>query len=202
MIRLAALLLLLAVPAHATQDQWPALFDVSGVAADDVLNVRAAPSADAEIIGTLAHDAEGVEIVEPNDRHTWGKVNLGEGPGWVSLAYVTRRPGQWAGAQIDSASCVGMEPFWDFTFRDDAVTWTTPEESVAGTLLERVHAIGRIGEQALTFRFEDGQDGVAILRLDQCHDSMSDREYGLSVHIVKGGTDGPALYSGCCNLVP
>ena len=100
MIRALLLLFLLAGPAAATQDQWPALFDVSGVAPDDVLNIRAAPSASAEIIGTLAPDAAGVEVVRPDSRHGWGLVNTGEGSGWASLAFLVRRPGQWLGAEI------------------------------------------------------------------------------------------------------
>ncbi|MFG6624806.1 hypothetical protein ACGYLD_05885 [Sulfitobacter sp. 1A12056] len=40
-MRLLALFLCLrALPVWATQDAWPALHDVSGVGADDVLNIR------------------------------------------------------------------------------------------------------------------------------------------------------------------
>lgn len=202
MIRIIATLVLLASPVWATQDQWPALHDVSGVSADDVLNIRAEPSASAPVIGTLAHDTTGIEVIEPNDRHTWGLVNTGEGIGWVSLAYLTRHPGQWYGSQIDRATCVGMEPFWTFAFSETDVTWNTPEGETSGQILDRFPAVGRPAEQGATFRLDNGDDGVAILRLDTCHDTMSDRAYGISVNIVAGGTEGPALYSGCCSLTP
>lgn len=56
--------LLMASPAAATQEYMlPTLFDVQDVAAGDVLNIREAPNAKAAIIGTLAPDATGVEVV-------------------------------------------------------------------------------------------------------------------------------------------
>ena len=39
------------------------MFDVTGVAANDVLNIRAAPDASAEIIGTLSPNARDIEVV-------------------------------------------------------------------------------------------------------------------------------------------
>ncbi|MEO1155590.1 MAG: SH3 domain-containing protein, partial [Pseudomonadota bacterium] len=50
-------------PVWGAAQGYPALFDVTGVASDDVLNIRSAPSATAEIIGTLAHNETGVEVV-------------------------------------------------------------------------------------------------------------------------------------------
>ncbi|MEP2426619.1 MAG: SH3 domain-containing protein, partial [Tateyamaria sp.] len=94
---LAVVLCLWALPAAATQDAWPALYDVSGVAENDALNIRQAPDAAAPIIGSLTPDAEGIEVIRPDDHHGWGLVNSGEGRGWVSLRYLTRQPGQWAG---------------------------------------------------------------------------------------------------------
>lgn len=83
----ALLFSLIASAAAATFDAWPALYDVSGVASDDVLNIRAEPSADAPIIGTLAHDATNVEIIRDGE-NGWGLVNTDEGTGWVSFAYL------------------------------------------------------------------------------------------------------------------
>lgn len=63
MIRSAlALILWLAAGPAAAQD-LPAVYDVAGVAADDVLNVRAEPSAEAPVLRTLAPDAGGIEVV-------------------------------------------------------------------------------------------------------------------------------------------
>jgi hypothetical protein len=116
-IRLAVLLwAALALPGAATQDGWPAIHDVTGVAADDVLNIRERPDASSPIVGQLAPDAT-VEVIRPNERLTWGLVNAGERTGWVSLRYLQRRPGQWDGAFPEIASCFGTEPFWSLRAR-------------------------------------------------------------------------------------
>ncbi|MGB3280174.1 MAG: peptide-binding protein, partial [Pseudorhodobacter sp.] len=47
----------------ARAETLPALFDVTGVAADDVLNLRAAPDGVAEILGALGPSAKDVEVV-------------------------------------------------------------------------------------------------------------------------------------------
>lgn len=59
--------------ALAEDGPLPDLFDVTGVNSNDVLNVRSAPDADAEVIGSLDHDARDIEIVAVEDG--WGRVN-------------------------------------------------------------------------------------------------------------------------------
>ena len=86
MIRLALFLIVAAGPALATQDGWPALYDVTGVDSADVLNIRSEPGAAGDVIGALPPDAQNVEVIRDNDGHaTWGLINTGEGTGWVSL---------------------------------------------------------------------------------------------------------------------
>ena len=46
--------------ALADDGHGPDFFAVIGVAADDVLNIRALPSASAEKVGELPHDADGI----------------------------------------------------------------------------------------------------------------------------------------------
>lgn len=203
MIRLTVLLLTLAMPAAATQDAWPALHSVIGVASDDVLNVRVGPSAEAEVIGALKTDATGVEVVRPNDRHTWGLVNLGERSGWVSLSYLRREPGQWLGASIPAAQCFGTEPFWGLSFDDTGTTsWSDPElrreSPLEGRLIGRLSTIAARDVQGISFENADGSAGIVLMTLTGCHDGMSDREYGIRANVVIGGDE---LYSGCCTLV-
>ena len=75
MIRILLTLLFLALPAQA-QD-FPALYAVTGVAADDVLNIRSRPDAGAPIIGALAPDSTGVEVLGRSGN--WALVSAGEG---------------------------------------------------------------------------------------------------------------------------
>lgn len=201
MIRLAAALVLAwAAAAEATQDAWPALYDVAGVAEDDVLNVRAAPDAAAPIVATLTHDAAGIEVIRPGPRHDWGLVNTGEGIGWVSLAYMARRPGQWAGAVPEVAQCFGTEPFWSLL--QEAGTLRLDRPGADGTPLPITWQGGTLahrGRYALTAG--DGATGLAVtLAVADCGDGMSDRAYGIEATVIVDGTDGPDMLWGCCSL--
>lgn len=202
MIRLLALLLLLAGPARATVDGWPALFDVTGVAADDVLNVRAAPSAGAPVIGTLAPDARGVEVIRPTRDLRWGRVNLGDQAGWAALAYLQRRPGQWDGAIPDSLTCTGTEPFWSLRLDPGATRLDRPEgAALTAGPAARQPAEGR--RDVWAFRaWAEGRGLSGFVTRAACSDGMSDRDYGLRVEFLELLGDGFTAYSGCCSLAP
>ncbi len=206
MMRFAILVACFAGPAAATQDGWPALYDVSGVAANDTLNIRSEPGTGGVVIGTLEPDAEGIEVVRPNPRETWGLVNHGEATGWVSLSFLTRRPGQWLGHVPEIRSCFGTEPFWSLTFDGDAITWWTPDETASGDRLETWSTLNRRDLHAIGLRIspddEPEREGVAMLSLASCSDGMSDREYGLRLDLLLGTAGDRTLLSGCCSIQP
>jgi hypothetical protein len=200
-IRLALILWAsLALPAFATQDGWPAVHDVTGVAADDELNIRERPDAASPVVGQLAPDAT-VEVIRPNERLTWGLVNAGERSGWVSLRYLARRPGQWDGAFPEIGSCLGTEPFWSIVRAGDAITFSTPDASDRMTITTRSGSANRrdrfhmIAEGA-------GGTAVALLRTEACSDGMSDRAFGISVDLLLGIGPEARQLSGCCTLMP
>ncbi|WGH80309.1 COG3650 family protein [Jannaschia ovalis] len=194
-IRALLLWLWLAAPALATQDGWPALFDVIGVAADDVLNLRAAPGPSARVVGRLAPDATGIEVIRPDARQRWGLVNTGEGTAWVSLRYLARRPGQWDRAFPQVASCFGTEPFWTLAIDGDAARMSTPERVVAGRVTARLGSANRRDRFGLTADL-GGAPLSGVIANRACNDGMSDREYGLAVDAIFEG----AVLSGCCTL--
>ncbi len=193
---LIALLLLVATPALATQDGWPALYDVTGVAADDVLNIRAEPDASSPIVGTYAPDATGIEVVRPNERQDWGLVNTAESTGWVSLAYLQRHPGQWAGAFPRLARCFGTEPFWTLAMDGDAATLSTPETSQEGVVVARLGSLNRRDRHGLRVALPEGRWIEGVVSAEACSDGMSDRAFGLGFDAL--GADG--VLSGCCSL--
>lgn len=203
---LALALTLLASPLWATQDRWPALFDVVGVADDDVLNVRADPSPNAPIIGTLSPDQRDVEVLNPNERETWGRINFGERTGWVSLTYLTRQPGQWYGSVPDTAYCGGTEPFWALNIDEGAVSFTLATEvPQQGRIDQLSQSRNNPGRHVLVGTLERDQgaqylDFVALLSKEMCSDGMSDRAYGYGVEVITGNAEGFDLWSGCCAL--
>lgn len=198
-----SLALMFTPAALLAQQGFPALYDVSGVAADDVLNMRAAPDPSAPIVGTLAPDATGVEAVEADADSGWLRVNGGETAGWASPAYLTRQPGQADGAQPALARCFGTEPFWSLL--PEGAGWTFQQAGGAATFLPsgwQGNASGRpdrYGTILLTGKGADVAGTISVAR-EICSDGMSDRAYGLTVDLILTGDLGPAHYAGCCSI--
>lgn len=207
MIRVLACLLCLSLPAHATTDAYPALHDVVGVAADDVLNIRAEPSATSEIIGTLAHDAQGIEVIRPNDDFTWVQVNTGERSGWVSFSYLVPQPGQWYGLFPEIRQCYGTEPFWSLQMTGDGTVRYASQDGDAfeGIESERWTSDNRRDRYAFSARLANtgglgDAEVLAKLSIEECSDFMSDRAYGIGIDLLIGNITGARMLSGCCSL--
>lgn len=197
--RIFALLLFL-LPGLVRAEPYPALFDVTGVATNDVLNIRMEPSAGAEILGALAPNASGIEVLRRSDDLKWGLVNAGDGAGWVSMRYMRRQPGQDWGVMPRNLFCSGTEPFWSFALIEgDVARFEAPDVSRALTVTTQLPSLGFPGAFALLAEGGSGQ-ATAIVSLATCHDGMSDREYGLSVGLLLESATPEALYIGCCSL--
>ena len=194
-----ALLLAGAVPAAATPEYvLPTLFDVTGVAGDDVLNIREQPSASAPVIGRLAPDAKNVEVVA--ERGGWMQVNTGERSGWVNGRYLAYRTDVWQPGRLPpTLACLGTEPFWSLTQSGGALVLDRPD---AGA---RSHPVRKLLE---TGWFRDPRravvaDGLTLVATPKwCSDGMSDRAYGLEATVIVGSGAGASLLSGCCSLAP
>lgn len=193
------LALLLFGGAAAAQQDYPLLHDVTGVASNDVLNVRAGPGASHPVVGELAHDARGVEVVRVEGN--WGMVNVTEVPGWASMRFLAPR----ADGDIGNAArlvCSGTEPFWDI----DVLTGRTaqvrtpenfePGESFRVGLLQRAY-------NPLEKWVLQGTDGARSLSMvvarTYCDNGMSDNEYGFDATLIVTGPEG-YVFSGCCQL--
>lgn len=109
MIRFLLLILWLTAPMLRAED-YPALYDVTGVRADDALNIRERPDADSPIIGMLTPDSTGVEVVAEVDG--WGVVNIGERAGYANLRFLARSERPAWNQLATPLVCSGSEPFW------------------------------------------------------------------------------------------
>ena len=150
-----AVLMAALLPGGLAAQSLPSLFNVTGVAADDVLNIRENPRGSASVIGTIAPDATGIEVVELSESGNWGHVNSGEGSGWASMEFLSPQPDQGEAYFESSLVCFGTEPFWNLRFpgdgtavltRPDASDVTLPVDlttisSNAGTGVQAVHAV-------------------------------------------------------------
>ncbi|KIC35999.1 SH3 domain-containing protein [Leisingera sp. ANG-M7] len=211
-LRAAAVLCLgfLAMPAAA--QEFPALHNVTGVASDDVLNIRSAPSAGSEIIGTLAPDQTGVEVVLADGSGKWGLVNSGEQSGWAALRYLDRiSSSNWHEQPEQALECFGTEPFWSLTL-DEAASFSTPDSpGTPVTLVAREPAAGRSGKSGFLAASRSGSETPApeaislsgTLTAQHCSDGMSDRIYGISIDLLRLRNTGRLdVLTGCCSLLP
>ena len=201
MIRSLAIAILVCLPGLALAQSYPALHDVTGVAADDVLNVREAPSAQSAIIANLAPDTPGVEVVRADASGRWGLVNTGERSGWASLRYLTPQPpGDYALTRI--LICAGTEPFWDITIRQGSSALlhrlSSPDITFSAGLLQG--ASGRSDRFSLQGE-ADGATLTTLVRRTACSDGMSDREFGLDADLLIRGQGDLLHLSGCCTLI-
>ncbi|WP_164661457.1 COG3650 family protein [Tropicibacter sp. Alg240-R139] len=195
MIRVWVILLIL-WPGVIWAFTLPELHDVTGVAPNDVLNVRAAPNALSEKVSELAHDVANVEVVDRSPDGKWGLVNSGEASGWVSLRYLAphaENPDFSIGRKL---TCSGTEPLWSLEIEQgkQARFDGLGLQAVSMTADVMQQARGRIDRFSLTV----GLSGVAMVRAQQCSDGMSERAYGLDVDYLHH--DG-VLYSGCCSVI-
>jgi len=211
MIRLLVFVLaFLSTPALA-QEIYPALHDVAGVAADDVLNIRTEPSASAQIIGTFSPWETDIEVVALSPNGRWGRVNAGEQAGWASMRFLARQPGQtaddWSNALAPvTLRCSGTEPFWSlvlypggtFEYTDPFRRDGTP---MAGsyTRLQSTSSTNKRGMFGMASGFPIWLSGAITTEI--CSDGMSDQDYGFAIDLALGDPTGGQLASGCCRLM-
>ncbi len=203
---LTALCLSLFPLAALAQDQLPALYDVTGVVVGDVLNIRAADSASAAIIGSLPRNAVSVEVISLNASKTWALVNTNAGPGYVSMRYLARQTGEDWGAMTQPLQCSGTEPFWALDM-DPAQGTATASDPDGLPRTARITAVwpSAIYRPTAAILFQGANiDGLATLKAAACSDGMSDLAYGIAVDMFLRDETGAAsaAFSGCCSLAP
>jgi len=199
------LFLVAAAPAAATQEYiLPTLFDVTGVAANDVLNIRAVPDASAGIIGTLSPDARDIEVVGYDETGRWARINTGERSGWAALRYLAYQVDVWTpGTLPPTLHCLGNEPFWSFRPWGDNMVFSTPDAPESLMRIEQVLETGVFRDPRRSVSAQsDSRRMTAVMVPMACSDGMSDRSYGLDVTVILEGRGEPQMLTGCCSIAP
>lgn len=203
-MRLAAAFALIFLPAGpaVAQTILPTLYDVTGVRADDVLNIRAMPDASSSILSELPHDAKGVEVVD--SRAGWARVNTFERSGWVNMRYLRERPDVWKPGEIPATlNCLGTEPFWSLRQVGANIVYETPQLSRP---LQRRAVVDSPHQRSPARSLIAGDDQgrlTVVLHPGQCSDGMSDRVFGLSATLLfEGAGQSSRMENGCCRITP
>lgn len=188
-MRMKGVLILAACLAGAAAAHAQEHLMVTGVAADDVLNIRASPSGSAAVIGWIPPDGFGV--VATGARRTtgstqWREVRYEDVRGWVAARYVT----------AERLECGGTEPFWGLTVSGGNAVFSSPEgpdlTMIAGPW---GRATARPWPQAVWLQ-RAGAEGVAVISRVSCSDGMSDIDFAYDMTLIL--PDG-TIYSGCCD---
>ena len=196
--RVVAFVSFLLVPIVAHADDvppiLPALYEITNVATDDVLNVREMPDAGSLQIGSLPHDATDVEVVAFSFQGSWAMINIEEQTGWVSARFLKRIPNETS--HSSSLRCFGTEPFWSLSFTQNEILISTPEAQTRHPIQTTSLDSGSIDFRSYggSFTWAQARNVVrSSIVPGRCNDGMSDATYGLHYY-----DDGGAV--GCCSL--
>lgn len=178
---------------------------MAGVAADDVLNLRAQAGAANPVVATLRPDATGIVLTgrQAGAGVWWEVVHSAapQGAAWVNRRFLV--PDGDAKAAGFDLRCVGTEPFWSLETRGPEARFTTPESKAppwrAGGWL---NAEGTHPGYRFAIRLDaPGQavTGWATIwrphEREYCSDQMSDFEYPYEITLV---TPEARVLAGCC----
>jgi len=188
-IALLLIVMLASAPSALAQSM-----DVTGVSADDVLNLRSEPRAGAPLAGALPPTASGVEILRRSNG--WAYVKFGDQAGWASVRFL-RLSMTFSGGQPPlPLQCVGTEPFWSFSIDGGQSTFRTPETEPATAEIQKLEP-SRNSTIVWLLRPGGGPVASAVIEARQaCSDNMSDRVYPFRINIE---TRDGQLLSGCCD---
>ncbi len=196
------MMMLSATSALAEWELFPARYDVTGVASDDVLNVRSGFGASHPIIQALAYNDRDIEIIKLSADGKWGLIGYPDGDGWASMRYLQRQPGQGGPDLPRPLSCGGNEPFWAIQFMPGANEFTEPGQMPHGLATVWEGIPDGMQPVAYGLKMAGGSDEIdAIITRSQCSDGMSDKSYGFAINALLTGTLGDRMLTGCCTLL-
>lgn len=177
-------------------EQLPRL-SVTGVARNDVLNLRAQPDPRSRIVGSLAADARDIAIVgQATQSLDWIMVQNGRTRGWANAAFLAYGDPQQQGRLPVRLRCAGTEPFWGID-----IGYGRAEANLAFDGRQRRIALASPMPAAARPRIwllpsAAAQDPRSFVLVEGriCSDGMSDRSYPFTVTARVGDV----LLSGCC----
>jgi uncharacterized membrane protein len=182
----------------------PSYHRVVGVAIDDSLNIRSAPTATSDDIGDLSFDATGIEVTGYDDTGSWARIAQGEIDGWVATRFLDTDPVPTiADTSVpEGLICGGTEPFWALGLYGNDARYSHPEDGDTDfTFKNAAVAEGRLGSPALiTLATQRNEVIEATLTGAMCSDGMSDRTYGWTITMQLIAPGQGRFLTGCCAL--
>lgn len=191
------------VPARSEQTER---YAVTGVAEDDVLNLRAAPAASAAKISSIP---SGATLVLATGRtrniegRTWREIGYLGVQGWVNTRYLKPYEPLPAHVPGEPLQCLGTEPHWSMRSQaDQSLLLRAPilGKSIALITEPAQASVNHTNRWFLDAVSGDGEQAAAIVihESESCSDDMSNARYRYAVSVkLHGGV----YLSGCCNRI-
>lgn len=201
---LVALAASLAAPDAARADRFE--YRVSGVAADDVLNLRARVPGVEKVSATRvlarippgAGGLLGTGTTEMIGSSRWYEVRFGATIGWVNGRFLAPASSALEPALTGGFFCAGADPFWSLR-----IAGSEAELTEAGRAPHRlaVAARGPGPEPAAITLSLAGEAGarVDIRHREWCRDGVSSLDYSFETRVTPAV--GPRILRGCCSLL-
>ena len=203
---LAFIALTVSLPALAAEVGY---YKVVGVPTGEMLNIRAEPNANAQVLESLGPTASPVDVLEVQNRNgvEWGRILAADSNGWVAMKFLSPvAVGKLDETEVpDGLACSGSEPFWSITLsKSNGMSLLFPDQpEMIWPLLGSINATGR-NHRIAVLAGSQGTRAVAMLgRNEKCSDGMSDRDFSWRIDLLveKPGEQGyPAAFEGCCLL--
>ena len=176
-------------------------YRVSGVANNDVLNVRSGPNAASSLLGSLAPNASPIEVF--SQQNGWAQVALDEQMGWVSKRFLSEISIPTIGKTPlpQGLTCAGSEPFWGLDIGAEQVNYSTMGQSARAFTIydaDKFHNLG--GSTNFVLAQRSAEQITTIISNQVCSDGMSDRVYPRRIDLLLSTPSGTTGQSGCCHL--
>ncbi len=186
-------------PVHFESVSYPTYFQVTGVAADDMLHIRTEPNTSGEIVGDLASDAGPIEVLY--SENGWAYLSSGENMGWASKSFLTQieLPKIANSALPFGLTCGGTEPFWSINISDESIELNQMNEGISNFSIMET---GAYTGDTISFIIAgaEGKMITTIISNEIYGDGMSDKYYGRKINMLLSTPNGTKGYLGACSV--
>lgn len=182
-------------------------FEVTGVASNDTLALRAAPGWRSKRLRNIAPTANRVIGLGPRTRlngHAWLAVEFEGTKGWVNGTYLRPYRGLENKALSKVLDCQGTEPFWSLRIERTQMLMRDSNQSTRFWKPDRAASPLDTGGWLLTgapvsqSARPDGRLEGRVKETGACSDGMSDFYYRYELLLKLEGE----TLRGCCNRIP
>lgn len=186
-------------------------FQIDGVAADDVLNIRSSPDAASGLVAAIpagTANIDGLGMPLKVGQASWQRVRYGGAVGWVNARFLKPNASAPPAAPTRAAGgvlllqpllCFGTEPFWALEFgADGSATCGQSCDGPAGLRVVNVQVSPKGDPEGFDILTAKGAVYLRAVmeRTGQCSDGMSDNRYPF----VFSGVGVPGPLGGCCRV--